>query len=118
MPWVKGQSGNPGGRAKGVKQVQDAARAHTTLAIDTLASIARDPEQPGRARVAAAEVILDRGWGKAPQKLELEGLSQLPDNVIDAILTACDLIESGKLDAARPARTAPSSDGSEGETAH
>jgi hypothetical protein len=97
MPWVKGQSGNPGGRSKGVKEVQDLARRYTTDAIQTLADICSNPEATPSARVSAAEVLLDRGWGKAAQKIELEGINQLPEHVIDTLLAAFDAIEAEGL---------------------
>ena len=42
------------------------ARAHTETSIQTLAGIARAGESES-ARVTAAGILLDRGWGKAPQ---------------------------------------------------
>lgn len=67
MPWKKGQSGNPGGRRKEVAHVREAAREWTEEAIKTLAEIMIDPEQPAAARVQAADKLLDRGYGRAPQ---------------------------------------------------
>lgn len=69
--WKKGQSGNPGGRAKGVRDVIAAARTHTAEAIETLVKWMRSDE--ARASVAAATVMLDRGWGKAAQSLKISG---------------------------------------------
>jgi hypothetical protein len=37
MPFVKGQSGNPGGRVGVPKEVRELARTHTKAAIDKLA---------------------------------------------------------------------------------
>jgi hypothetical protein len=37
------------------------------MALATLAGIARQPKAPPGARVAAAQTLLDRGWGKADQ---------------------------------------------------
>ena len=42
------------------------ARSHTDIAINALSGIARNGENEG-ARVSAASVLLDRGWGKAVQ---------------------------------------------------
>ena len=56
----KGQSGNPGGRPKELREVVEIARAHGPEAIAALANIMRDPESPPAARVAAANAILDR----------------------------------------------------------
>lgn len=72
-PWPKGVSGNPGGRPREVGHVRELARQHTAEAIQTLAMVMRDPDQPGRARVAAAEALLDRGWGRPPQATEVSG---------------------------------------------
>ena len=46
--------------------VRSLARSHTTLAITTLAAIARGGDKDA-ARVSAASELLDRGWGRAPQ---------------------------------------------------
>jgi hypothetical protein len=59
-----GGSANPGGRPKIVGDVRDLARAHTAEAIATLVEIMRDQNAPAAARGAAANVILDRGWGR------------------------------------------------------
>lgn len=48
------------------------ARSHTEMALRTLAHIAKEPKAPPAARVAAAAVLLDRGWGKAVQRIEGE----------------------------------------------
>ena len=43
------------------------ARSHTDLAMRTLAGIVASPKSPTAARVKAAEILLNRGWGMAPQ---------------------------------------------------
>jgi hypothetical protein len=62
-PWVKGQSGNPGGRPKALVDVQQMARTHTPEAINALVAALKVPQT----RVPAAVALLDRGWGKAAQ---------------------------------------------------
>jgi Family of unknown function (DUF5681) len=70
MPFVKGQSGNPGGRPKELVEVKELARAHTVEAIDTLVTWMKSTE--ARASVAASQILLDRGWGKAIQPVSGE----------------------------------------------
>ena len=65
--WAMGQSGNPGGRPRILEAVRDIARESTTLAIETLRTIAADTDAPHAARVSAASALLDRGWGKPMQ---------------------------------------------------
>lgn len=68
----KGQSGNPGGRPKVVAEVRELARSYTEQAIASLAKIATAGRSEA-ARVSAASALLDRGWGKAAQHVDLGG---------------------------------------------
>ena len=52
--------------AKAPADLRSLARAHTELGIQTLAGIARNSTSD-TARVQAVGMLLDRGWGKAPQ---------------------------------------------------
>lgn len=69
MPWKPGQSGNPGGMPKGALDVKQLARNHTIAAIETLAAIMQDRDAVPAARVAAANSLLDRGFGKPSQEI-------------------------------------------------
>lgn len=63
-----GKSGNPGGRPKlpeDVKHVRELARQYTAQAVEALVSTLSDGGWA--AKVAAANALLDRGWGKAEQ---------------------------------------------------
>jgi hypothetical protein len=68
---VKGRSGNPGGRPKVVAEVRDLARAQTAQAIATLSAIMSSAKAPAAARVAAANSLLDRGWGRPTQAMDV-----------------------------------------------
>ena len=59
-PFVRGTSGNPGGRPRAALDVQELARSHTVEAIATLVKALDDPKHCG----AAAAALLDRGWGR------------------------------------------------------
>jgi hypothetical protein len=69
-PFQKGVSGNPGGRRKQDYRIKDLAQKHTTEAIATLRSIMKGSDDD-RARVAAANAILDRGYGKPAQSVDV-----------------------------------------------
>lgn len=76
--FVKGQSGNPRGRVRGVPNkatadVRALAQTYTLLALATLASIMRDKSAFDTARVSAAKELLDRGHGKSRQGVDVTG---------------------------------------------
>ncbi|MGE4658245.1 MAG: DUF5681 domain-containing protein, partial [Gammaproteobacteria bacterium] len=72
-----GVSGNPGGRPKVLSEVRDLAREHTVTAIDTLVSIMCNEKAPAAASTAAAQAILDRGYGKPSQAMKIEEERQM-----------------------------------------
>lgn len=55
--------------AKAPTEIKSLARAHTETALKTLAGIMEQPDAPPAARVAAANSLLDRGWGKPVQAI-------------------------------------------------
>jgi len=69
MPWKKGESGNPGGRAKEVNQIRSLARDHAIGAMLKLVEIMDGNDH--RLAVQAAIAILDRGLGKPAQSVDL-----------------------------------------------
>ena len=50
-------------------EIKSLARSHSRTAIAVLVGVMRQKEAPPAARVAAAQAILDRGWGKAAQMI-------------------------------------------------
>ena len=69
--WKPGVSGNPGGRPKGYGDIRELARNHTDRAIQVLATIMDDEKAPKNARAAAAQALLDRGWGRPESNLNV-----------------------------------------------
>ncbi len=70
MPFVKGQSGNPGGRKKkAITDLSREARKYASLALSTLVEITRKGVE--RNRLTAASALLDRGYGKPIATIDL-----------------------------------------------
>ena len=103
IAWLQGST------ADQIIDIRDAARRHTRAAVDTLVSVMGNADAPAAARIAAANAILDRGWGKATQYVQ-EG-----ENPYDAL----SLTERQALLAALDALDAPeASDDGENATRH
>jgi hypothetical protein len=66
-----GETRNPGGRPKWQTEARDAFKEDIPEARRILLGIMRDENAPHAARVSAANAILDRGLGKAPQSMDL-----------------------------------------------
>lgn len=78
--WTKGMpSPNPAGRPKmpkTVKEVKELAKEFTPMALKTLAAVCSNPKAPPAARVAAADSLINRAWGR-PAASDFEGAEQL-----------------------------------------
>lgn len=95
---VKGNNHNPKGRTVGtlspqskigwvgVMDVRMIAREWTTDSIHTLASIMKDVSASPNARVAAANSLLDRGWGKPAQAIEATVHNKFDDRSDDELI--------------------------------
>ena len=68
--------------AKAPTDIRSLARSHTESALRVLSSIMNEPSAPHAARVAAANSLIDRGWGRAHQSIEISG--DVKHNVIRA----------------------------------
>lgn len=82
-PFQKGKSGNPGGRPKVIGALKEMARIHTAAALDTLVAGLKSESEV--ARLTAANSILDRGYGKASQHIELDAGDELTRRLADAL---------------------------------
>jgi hypothetical protein len=105
-PFQPGKTGNAGGRPKlpeDVKHVRELARQYTAQAVGALVEVLQSDSAAGK--VAAANALLDRGWGKAEQPITgPEGGPILVDEVKRPKLTKAEwLAAHGVGTAARPA---------------
>lgn len=80
MPFKKGSSGNPGGRTKQDKQVKEFAQKHGMECIKGLVALMRDVD--AKVRLGAIKELLDRGFGKATQSVEVASSAGQPFMVI------------------------------------
>ena len=65
-----GQSGNPNGRPKQPKEFKDLVKANTVPALQAVIEIMNDPHTKPNDRLKAAELIIDRAYGKATQPID------------------------------------------------
>lgn len=79
-----GISGNPGGRPKRTPEekaeelaLEAACRANTKEALDTVLLLMRTADRDS-VKFAAAQFVLERGWGKAVQTNEHTGKNREP----------------------------------------
>jgi hypothetical protein len=94
-PFPGGMSGNPGGRPKVIAEVRDLARQHTRKAIGTLVKVMQSGESDS-ARVAAANALLDRGFGK-PRTDQPVTLDEMGGGLADQGRAVLRAMASGRL---------------------
>ena len=74
--------------AKTSADIRSLARSHTATAVRVLAGIMKETRAPAAARVSAAIAVLDRGWGKPQQAIEMDWRQKTPDQMTDEELIA------------------------------
>lgn len=90
-------AGRPqGARSRATREhkatLSDLARKHTSTALQALVDIAKKSESDS-ARVAAANSILDRAYGKAKQSHEHSGPGGAPISTVDLTNVSADDLE-------------------------
>jgi len=76
-PWKPGQSGNPNGHGTAAMKlaayVRSLAGQDGKVYLDILHDIAAKPHKDVKTRITALGMLLDRGWGKPKEHIQLEG---------------------------------------------
>jgi hypothetical protein len=57
-----------------VVTLRELARDHTEVALKTIVDIMNNETEPGTTRIMAAQMILDRAWGKPAQQIRTEAI--------------------------------------------
>ena len=99
-PFPKGVSGNPGGRPKVLGDVQELARERSPGSDQYACGNHGDQKAPPAARVAAANSLLDRGYGKPTQPISQTLTKIDPSTMSDEELAA--IVRNGIQADARP----------------
>jgi hypothetical protein len=87
--------------AKAPTDIRSLARAHTATAIKVLAGIMQQEDAPAAARVSAATSLLDRGWGKPAQTVDMTVRKAIAKDLADDELASIAL--GGSEGTAEPA---------------
>jgi hypothetical protein len=73
-PFPKGVSGNPGGRTKGLqRRVRELVGDDGDKIASFLFDVLNDTSEKTGERLDAAKILLERGWGKAPIAVDVDG---------------------------------------------
>lgn len=81
MVFKPGQSGNPSGRARKSNKAAGMAREYTEASIKTL--VQNLTSDKGEIQIKAAVELLNRGWGKPQEYIELSNDPENPVTDID-----------------------------------
>jgi hypothetical protein len=81
-----------------IDNVSAAARIHTAAALAALVAVMNDERSSASARATAAIGLLDRGWGRAPQTIDVSGQVEVVDAVseLEIARRIAFLLEKGR----------------------
>ena len=84
-PFKKGQSGNPKGMPPKWPRIAELTKVHTENAVAVLAEIMMDPENKAGERIAAAESLLSRTYGKPRATVDLNSTYDVTQDFLQAL---------------------------------
>lgn len=92
-PWKPGQSGNPGGRPRGLaRTVREECGGDPSSLVRGLLEIASTGLLPNGKAAAGGDIVnahralLEHGWGKAPAFANIEGADPLERDELDGAI--------------------------------
>jgi hypothetical protein len=79
-------------------EVREAAQQQGLASIQKLVEIRDNPKVPFIVQIAAANSLLDRGYGRPPQAIAFKDLTPLPDpDTINQTMTTAQAVEAYAL---------------------
>jgi hypothetical protein len=95
--WRPGQSGNPKGRAPALVDIAALARKHGPKCVEVVFNLMTRAKDP-KIKLAAAIALLDRGFGRPKQELDVNASSTIQLHLVAARMVSGQLLE-GKIEA-------------------
>ena len=94
-PFRKGESGNPAGRPRSgealAEYIRELGGPDGRIYVDKLHALAVGEHKDSRSRLAAIDILLERGFGKPPQPIEHSGsIGSTVDMSTDDVLAELD----------------------------
>jgi hypothetical protein len=84
--WLRGsRSPNAGGLSREKRELIDLARERSPAALDKIFAIMNDETVPPAVQLAAAGMIIDRGYGKAKAEVSVENQGATLEQMLMAI---------------------------------
>ncbi len=101
IPWQKGTSGNPAGRPNGIATLARQLTDNGRICLEYLLSVVLDTGERPRFRIDAAVELLNRGYGKPTQAIDVNSDGTQPLRIIielpQAEPTGVDTIEGSSV---------------------
>jgi hypothetical protein len=89
--WKPGQSGNPNGRPKPDVDIAALAREHGPKCVQVVVRLLASGDE--KIRLAAAIALLDRGFGRPKQEMDINSNSTIELHLVAARAISASLIE-------------------------